>query len=84
MLRVSVLDTSPIVAGSTARQALLNTVDLAIHADRLGCHRYWVPEHHGMRGVASSAPAVVIARLAHRSAYASSCRRSSTRPARPS
>jgi luciferase family oxidoreductase group 1 len=62
--RVSVLDTSPIVDGSTARAALENTVDLAILADALGFHRYWVPEHHGMRGVASAAPAVVAGRLA--------------------
>ena len=63
-LRVSVLDTSPIVAGSTAQQALHNTVDLAVLADQLGYHRYWVPEHHSMRGVASSCPAVVVGRLA--------------------
>lgn len=63
-VRVSVLDTSPIVQGSTARLALENTVDLAVLADRLGYHRYWVPEHHSMRGVASSAPAVVVGRLA--------------------
>lgn len=63
-MRLSVLDTSPIVAGSSARQALHNTVDLAILADELGYHRYWVPEHHGMRGVASSAPAVLAGRLA--------------------
>ncbi len=64
-MRLSVLDTSPIVRGSTPRQALRNTVDLAILAEALGYHRYWVPEHHGMRGVASSAPAVVIAHLAN-------------------
>lgn len=63
-IRLSVLDTSPIVAGSTARQALANTLDLAVLADELGYHRYWVPEHHGMRGVASAAPAVVAGRLA--------------------
>jgi luciferase family oxidoreductase group 1 len=63
-LRISVLDTSPIVRGSTARQALENTVDLAVLADELGYHRYWVPEHHGMRGVAGSAPAVLVGRLA--------------------
>ncbi|MCP3798415.1 LLM class flavin-dependent oxidoreductase [Allokutzneria sp. A3M-2-11 16] len=64
-MRLSVLDTSPIVAGSTAQQALRNTVDLAGLADQLGFHRYWVPEHHGMRGVASSAPAVLVAELAN-------------------
>lgn len=58
------LDTSPIAAGSSARQALHNTVDLAILADELGYHRYWVPEHHGMRGVAGTAPAVLVGRLA--------------------
>ncbi|GAB3742435.1 LLM class flavin-dependent oxidoreductase [Amycolatopsis oliviviridis] len=63
--KLSVLDTSPIVQGSTPRQALLNTVDLARLAEDLGYHRYWVPEHHGMRGVASSAPAVLISHLAN-------------------
>lgn len=62
---LSVLDTSPIVEGSTPREALLNTVDLARLTEDLGYHRYWVPEHHGMRGVASSAPAVLIAHLAN-------------------
>lgn len=61
---LSVLDTSPIVDGSDARTALSNTVDLARLADRLGYHRYWVPEHHSMRGVASAAPAVVVGRIA--------------------
>ena len=61
---VSVLDTSPIVEGSTPRQALHNTVDLALVADALGYRRYWVPEHHGMRGVAGAAPAVLVAHLA--------------------
>ncbi|MGH3628734.1 MAG: LLM class flavin-dependent oxidoreductase [Sciscionella sp.] len=61
---VSVLDTSPIVQGSTARAALHNTVDLARLADELGYHRYWVPEHHGMRGVASAATAVIVGRIA--------------------
>ncbi|MEV4731890.1 LLM class flavin-dependent oxidoreductase [Saccharopolyspora sp. NPDC049426] len=63
-VRLSVLDTAPIVEGSSARQALHNTVDLARLADTLGYHRYWVPEHHSMRGVASAAPAVLVGRLA--------------------
>ncbi|MDX3661366.1 LLM class flavin-dependent oxidoreductase [Streptomyces sp. ID05-26A] len=63
-LRLSVLDTSPIVRGSTPREALHNTADLAELAEELGFHRYWVPEHHGMRGVAGTAPAVLVAHLA--------------------
>jgi luciferase family oxidoreductase group 1 len=62
--RLSVLDTSPIVQGANARTALRNTVDLARLADQLGYHRYWVPEHHSMRGVASASPAVLVGQLA--------------------
>jgi luciferase family oxidoreductase group 1 len=60
---LSVLDTSPIVAGSTARTALRNTRDLVCLADRLGYRRYWVAEHHSMPGVAAAAPAVMINEL---------------------
>lgn len=63
-VRVSVLDTAPIVQGSDAATALRNSVDLAQLADTLGYHRYWLPEHHGMRGVASAAPAIGVDRIA--------------------
>ncbi len=61
---LSVLDLSPIASGSTARQALNNSLDLARRAERWGYHRYWVAEHHNMPGIASSAPAVLIGHLA--------------------
>jgi luciferase family oxidoreductase group 1 len=60
----SVLDLSPIVAGSTAAQAMRNTLDLARHAERWGYQRYWLAEHHGMPGIASAATAVVIGHVA--------------------
>lgn len=63
-MRLSVLDTAPIVDGSTARQALRNTVDLAVLADQLGYRRYWVAEHHGMKGVASCATSVIVSEVA--------------------
>ncbi|WP_243794375.1 LLM class flavin-dependent oxidoreductase [Saccharopolyspora gloriosae] len=63
-LTLSVLDTSPIVAGSSAKQALHNTLDLARLADTTGYHRYWVPEHHSMRGVACAEPAVLAGAIA--------------------
>jgi luciferase family oxidoreductase group 1 len=37
---------------------------LAQHVERLGYLRHWVAEHHNMPGIASSAPAVLIAHLA--------------------
>ena len=64
MTKLSVLDLSPIVRGGDARQALDNSRDLAGHAERLGYTRYWLAEHHNMRGVASAATAVAIAHVA--------------------
>jgi luciferase family oxidoreductase group 1 len=61
---LSVLDLAPVSAGSTVGQALRNSLDLAQHAERLGYLRHWVAEHHNMPGIASSAPAVLIAHLA--------------------
>jgi alkanesulfonate monooxygenase SsuD/methylene tetrahydromethanopterin reductase-like flavin-dependent oxidoreductase (luciferase family) len=58
---LSVLDLSPVPAGGTGADALRNTIDLAQAAERAGYHRYWVAEHHLTPGVASSAPAVLIA-----------------------
>ena len=61
---ISVLDLSPVVAGSTEGQALRDTIDLARHADRLGFHRYWLAEHHGGAMVASSSPELMIGQVA--------------------
>ena len=63
-LRYSLLDLSPITAGSTAAESFRNTTELAQHAERWGYHRYWLAEHHNMPGVASAATAVVIAHVA--------------------
>lgn len=64
MTVLSVLDLSPILEGGDASQALANTLDLARHAEKLGYHRYWVAEHHNMRGIASAATSVVIGHVA--------------------
>jgi len=61
---LSVLDLAPVATGSTVGQALRNSIDLARHVERLGYLRHWVAEHHNMPGIASSAPAVLIAHLA--------------------
>jgi luciferase family oxidoreductase group 1 len=62
-IRLSVLDQSPIRPGATPRQALLETVELAQLADRLGYHRFWVSEHHNTNTLAGSTPEVLIAHL---------------------
>jgi luciferase family oxidoreductase group 1 len=63
-LRLSVLDLSPVSSGSTVSAALQSSISLAAHVESLGFHRYWVAEHHGMPGIASSSPAVLLAHLA--------------------
>ena len=60
----SVLDLSPIVQGATAADAFRNSVSLAQHVERLGYKRFWLAEHHNMRGIASAATSVVIAHVA--------------------
>lgn len=61
---LSVLDLSPLVSGGTAAEALVNTIDLARRTEEAGYLRYWLTEHHLARGVAGSAPAVLIGLVA--------------------
>ncbi|MGW1674280.1 MsnO8 family LLM class oxidoreductase [Streptomyces sp. NPDC002324] len=62
--RFSVLDRSRTREGHSAPEALRDTVRLARYAEHLGFHRFWVSEHHGVPGVASSAPTVLAAAVA--------------------
>ena len=64
MLRLSVLDQSPVREGGTGSQALRETIDLARLADRLGYTRYWVAEHHGGPMLAGPSPEVLIGPIA--------------------
>jgi luciferase family oxidoreductase group 1 len=61
---LGVLDLAPIPEGSTAGDALRATTALAKRVEDLGFTRFWVAEHHGMPGVASSSPPVLIAHIA--------------------
>ena len=62
--KFSVLDLSPITQGSTPSDALHRSLDLARHAEAWGYERFWVAEHHNMKGIASAATAVVIGHIA--------------------
>jgi luciferase family oxidoreductase group 1 len=64
MLPVSILDLTPIESGSSVRQALGESTELAILADRLGYHRIWYAEHHNTAGLASAAPEIMIGHIA--------------------
>jgi len=64
MTKISVLDLAPVTQGSNPGEALQNSLDLAQHAENWGYERYWVAEHHNMKGIASAATSVVISYLA--------------------
>ena len=61
---LSVLDQSPISAGSVGGDALRNSIDLARHVEGLGYARYWIAEHHGTPMLASAAPEILIGAVA--------------------
>lgn len=61
---LSILDLVRVTEGTNAREALNNARDLALHAEGLGFRRFWVAEHHNMRGIASAATSVVITYIA--------------------
>ncbi|WP_280506735.1 MsnO8 family LLM class oxidoreductase, partial [Nocardia farcinica] len=61
---LSVLDLAPVQEGADPGAALAATTELARRTEELGYRRFWVAEHHNMPGIASSAPAVLIAHVA--------------------
>src|SRR5260370_41501494 len=66
MVPLPVLALSPVTSGSSGRQALRNSLDLAGLADRLGYTRYWLAEHHNLASIASATPEVMIGQIAAR------------------
>ena len=65
-LKLSVLDQSVSLAGSSEDAAIRDTVSLAEHCERLGYSRFWVSEHHGLPTIIGSAPEIVMAAIAAR------------------
>ncbi|MEM6477168.1 MAG: LLM class flavin-dependent oxidoreductase [Pseudomonadota bacterium] len=63
MTEFSVLDLVPVREGGSLAEAFADTTNLAVHAERLGCKRFWVAEHHAMDGIAGGATSVVLAHI---------------------
>ena len=63
MTQFSVLDLVPVREGGTLSQAFAATTALAQAAERAGCNRFWVAEHHAMEGIAGGAASVVLAHV---------------------
>jgi luciferase family oxidoreductase group 1 len=64
VIPLSVLDVVPVRRGSTPGEALRETLALARLTEELGYLRYWFAEHHGMEGIASSSPALLVGQVA--------------------
>jgi len=62
-VKLSVLDQSPVRAGSDPYCALQETIRLAQLTDELGYYRYWVAEHHASDALAGCSPEVLLGRL---------------------
>lgn len=60
LMKLSVLDQSPVLSGGTAAEALQATVELSKLADRLGYTRYWLAEHHNSSSLADASPEILI------------------------
>jgi luciferase family oxidoreductase group 1 len=65
-IRLSVLDQSVSLAGSSEGAAIRDTLDLAQHCERLGYARFWLSEHHGLPTIVGSAPEILMAAIAAR------------------
>ena len=63
-MHYSVLDLAPVPEGSDTATAIANSRQLAIAAEEMGYHRYWMAEHHNMPGIASAATSVLIGHIA--------------------
>jgi luciferase family oxidoreductase group 1 len=63
-MKYSILDQSPVRAGTSPDESIRETVALAQACEGFGYHRFWVSEHHSSPSVAGSAPEVLMAALA--------------------
>lgn len=64
MIPLSILDLAIVTEGSSAREAIQNSRDLARKAEVMGYHRFWMAEHHNMENIASSATSVLLGHIA--------------------
>lgn len=63
MIPFSILDLAPVAEGYSVADSLAMSRKMAIAAEESNYLRFWLAEHHGMAGVASSATSVVLSHL---------------------
>lgn len=60
VMKLSILDQSPISYGQSAEDALNDSIALAKLGESLGYKRYWIAEHHDLFGLACPNPDVML------------------------
>ena len=65
-MKLSVLDQSISLAGAGEDAAIRDTLDLAVHCENLGYHRFWLSEHHSLPTIVGTAPEILMAAVAAR------------------
>ena len=65
-MKLSVLDQSISLAGASEDAAIRDTLDLAVHCETLGYHRFWLSEHHSLPTIVGTAPEILMAAVAAR------------------
>lgn len=63
-ISLSILDLVMINVNGSPSQSMRNSLDLAQHAEHWGYKRYWLAEHHNIKGIASTATSVLIGFIA--------------------
>lgn len=63
-IKYSVLDLAVITEGQTPADAIRNSREVAIEAEKLDYARFWMAEHHNMENIASSATSVLLGHIA--------------------
>jgi len=65
-MRLSLIDLSVVPPDGNRHQAMLNTVDMAQHAEQWGFSRIWLAEHHAVLSMAGRTPESMIPLVAAR------------------
>lgn len=63
-MKLSIVDLATVLPGETRHDALMHSIEVAQHIEKLGFERIWVAEHHGSGSIAGRAPEVLIAAIA--------------------
>ncbi len=63
-MKLSIVDLSTVIPGETRHDALMKSIQVAKHIEKLGFTRVWVAEHHATAALAGRAPEVLISAIA--------------------